>query len=172
MEDQVLLVVDLDVVASVFAEQDPVTDLHVERDTMAFFHLAGTDGDYFALVGLFFSRIGDNDSALRGFFLLQSAYQDTVMQGSYIHGHFSLNLHSIYSRNSAWNSLVAPAPSLRVKTLQILQSRQGKFIGFLLLAIGFLLWALLLFQLYGFGNSLIGCGIGLQGIHDKRKAIH
>jgi hypothetical protein len=57
---------------------------------MAFFHLAGTDGDYFALVGLLFSRIGDNDSALRGFFLFQSAYQDTVMQGSYIHGHFSL----------------------------------------------------------------------------------
>jgi len=35
-EDQVLLVVDVDVVARVFAEQDPVTDLHIEWDAMAF----------------------------------------------------------------------------------------------------------------------------------------
>jgi hypothetical protein len=35
---------------------------------------------------------------------------------------------------------VAPAPSLRAKTLHILQSFQRKLIRFLLLAIGFFLW--------------------------------
>src|SRR5438874_1039655 len=60
-EDQILLVVDLDVVAGIFAEQDPVTHLYVERDAMALFHLAGSDGHYFALLRLFFSRIGDDD---------------------------------------------------------------------------------------------------------------
>src|SRR5256885_10845664 len=53
-EDQVLLVVDVDVVARVFAEQDPVTDLHIEWDAMAFFNLAGSDGHYFALMRFFF----------------------------------------------------------------------------------------------------------------------
>src|SRR5207302_281134 len=78
-EDQILLVVDLDVVAGIFAEQDPVTHLYVERDAMALFHLAGSDGHYFALLRLFFSRIGDDDPALCGFFLFQPAYEDTVM---------------------------------------------------------------------------------------------
>jgi hypothetical protein len=79
-----LLVIDLDVVAGVFAKQDPVTHLHVERDTMALFNLAGPDGYYFALLRLFFGRIGDDDPALPGFFLFQPAYEDTVMQGSYV----------------------------------------------------------------------------------------
>src|SRR5438132_13129754 len=39
-EDQVFLVVDFDVASGVFAEQDPVANLHVEPDTAALFHLA------------------------------------------------------------------------------------------------------------------------------------
>jgi hypothetical protein len=49
---------------------DPITHLHIERDAMAFFNLAGSDGHYFALMRFFFRRIGDNDPAFRGFFLL------------------------------------------------------------------------------------------------------
>jgi len=50
-------------------EQDSVPDLHVEWDATAFFNLAGSDGDYFALMRFSFCRIGDNDPAFRGFFL-------------------------------------------------------------------------------------------------------
>jgi hypothetical protein len=87
-EDQILLVINLDVIAGVFAEQDPVAHLHIERDPSALFDLAGSDGYHFALLGLFFSRIGDNDPALRSFFLFQSAYENAVMQRSDIHSHF------------------------------------------------------------------------------------
>src|SRR5258708_2999717 len=103
-EDQVFLVVDLDVVAGVFAEQDPVTHLHVERDTLALFNLAGSDGHYFALLGLLFGRVGDDDPALRSFFLFQPAYEDAVMQRSDIHSHF-FNLRSIHSKTRTINSL-------------------------------------------------------------------
>ena len=78
-EDQILLVVDVDVIAGVFAKQDPIAHLYVERDTMALFHLASSDGHYFPLLRLFLSRIGDDDPALRGFFLFQPAYQNAVM---------------------------------------------------------------------------------------------
>src|SRR6266478_6119081 len=78
-EDQILLVVDVDVVAGVFAEQDPVTHFHVERDTMALLHLARSDGYYFALLRFFFSSIGDDDPALRGFLLFQPPHKHAVM---------------------------------------------------------------------------------------------
>jgi hypothetical protein len=55
---------------------------------MALFHFAGANGDNFTLVGFLLGRVGDDDSTLRGFFLFQSANQDTVMQWSNIHGHF------------------------------------------------------------------------------------
>src|SRR5437870_12215036 len=101
-EDQILLVVDLDVVAGVLAKQDPVAHLYVQRDAMALFHLAGSDGHYFALLRLFFSRIGDNDPAFRGFFLFQPAYEDAVMQRSDIHSH-SFDLRSIHSKTRTTN---------------------------------------------------------------------
>src|SRR5438094_5847895 len=107
-EDQILLVVDLDVVAGVFAKQDPVAHLYVQRDAMALFHLAGSDGHYFALLRLFFSRIGDNDPAFRGFFLFQPAYQDAVMQRSDIHSHV-FDLRSIHCKTRTSNFLGLPA---------------------------------------------------------------
>src|SRR5690242_13267068 len=103
-EDQILLVVDPDVVAGVFAKQDPVAHLYVQRDTTALFHLAGSDGHYFALLRLFFSRIGDNDPALRGFFLFQPAYKHAVMQRSYTCRHF-FDLRSIHSKTRTNNFL-------------------------------------------------------------------
>src|SRR2546429_2283246 len=100
-EDQILLVVDLDVVAGVFAKQDPVAHLYVQRDAMALFHLAGSDGHYFALLRLFFSRIGDNDPAFRGFFLFQPAYQDrksTRLNSS--HGYISYAVFCLKKKNN------------------------------------------------------------------------
>src|SRR6266446_1548653 len=78
-EDQILLVVDLDVVAGVLAEQDPVTHLYVERDTMALYNLAGSGSYNLALMRLFFGRVRDDDAAFRGFFLFQPAYKHAVM---------------------------------------------------------------------------------------------
>src|SRR5207237_544022 len=49
-ENQVLLVMNFDVVAGVFAKQDPVAHLYVERDTTALFHLAGPYRDYFTFI--------------------------------------------------------------------------------------------------------------------------
>src|SRR5712692_2119806 len=98
-EDQVLLIIDLDLTAGVFAEQDPVTHLHVERDTAFLFHLSGSDGHYFALLRFFFSRIGDDDPTLRGFLFFQPPHKHAVMQGSDIHSHF-FNLRLIHSKDS------------------------------------------------------------------------
>src|SRR5258708_4669112 len=78
-EDQILLVVDLDVLAGVFAEQDPVTHLHIEWHTMALFNLAGSDSDYFALLRLFFGRVRDDYASFRGLLLFQPPYQHAVM---------------------------------------------------------------------------------------------
>src|SRR5207249_581011 len=100
------MVVDIDVVSGVFSEQDPVTDLHIEWDAMAFFNLAGSDGHYFTLMRFFFRCIGDDDPALRGFFLFQPAYKDAVMQGSDIHSHF-FDLHSIHFKTRTINFFAA-----------------------------------------------------------------
>src|SRR5438045_7598774 len=78
-EDQVLLVVDFDVTSGVFAEEDAITHLHVERHTASLFYLSRSDGHDFTLLRFFFRRIRDNDPALRGFFLFQPAYEDAVM---------------------------------------------------------------------------------------------
>src|SRR5258707_366830 len=98
-EDWILLVVDLNVVAGVFAEQDSVTHLHIKRDTAALFDLAGSDGHYFPLMRLLFGRVRDDDAAFRGFLLFQPAYDDAVVQGSDIHSHF-FNLRLIHSKDS------------------------------------------------------------------------
>src|SRR4029077_13994071 len=101
-EDEVLLAVDIDVDARVFAEEDAVTDFHIECHAMAFFNLASSDGHYFTLMRFFFRRIGDNDPAFRGRFLLQPAYEDAIVQRSDIHGHFFV-LRSIHSKTRTIN---------------------------------------------------------------------
>src|SRR6267378_2110670 len=63
LHDQEFGVVDLDLGARPFAEQDPVTDLEVDRDDPAgFVAPAGTDGDDLALAGLLLGSIGDEDA--------------------------------------------------------------------------------------------------------------
>ena len=71
---------------------------------MALFNLAGSDGYYFALMRFLFRRIGNDDPALRGFFLFQPPYEDAVMQGSDIHSHF-FDLRSIHSKSRTINFL-------------------------------------------------------------------
>jgi hypothetical protein len=58
-KDQIFLVIDLDVVARILAEQDVVTGLHVKGNAPSLrVELVGTDGDHFAFLGLLFGCIG------------------------------------------------------------------------------------------------------------------
>src|SRR5437899_3274289 len=63
--DEVLLAVDLDLRSGVLAEQDPVADLHVERQHLAVLvHLALADGDHLALLRLLLGGVRNDDAAL------------------------------------------------------------------------------------------------------------
>jgi hypothetical protein len=46
-----------------------------------------------------YAGIGDNDPALRGFFLFQPAYEDVVLQGGHIESRF-YNFRLIHSEDS------------------------------------------------------------------------
>ncbi len=70
----------LDLVAGVFAEQDAVADFDVEGDHVAVIEpLAMPDGHDFTLLGLFLSRIGDDDAVARGFLFLDPLHHDAVV---------------------------------------------------------------------------------------------
>src|SRR5207302_8763000 len=153
-----LLVIDLDLAAGEFAEQDPVTDPHVERDALALFNLAGPDGHYFALMRFFFRRIGDYDPALRGFFLFQPAYEDAVMQRSNIHSHFLRPPFDLFQNLST--QPVVTTPDLRPKTFLVLLPRHFQVVRLLFLACGFAIRALLLVKFHGFCNGEVGLCIG------------
>src|SRR6266436_5056405 len=80
LHDQEFGVVDLDLGARPFAEQDPVTDLEVDRDDPAgFVAPAGTDGDDLALAGLLLSGIGDDDAASGLVFSLDTFDDNTIV---------------------------------------------------------------------------------------------
>ena len=66
--------------AAVLAEQNAVAWFHVERNQFAFFALASANGDDFALHGLFFCGVGDDDAALDGFLFFNALHDDTVVQ--------------------------------------------------------------------------------------------
>src|SRR6478752_2270427 len=84
--DEMLFAVDLDLLAGVLAEQDRVAFLDVEREALAvILLLAGADGDYFALLGLLFRRVGDDDSADLLFAFLDTLDDDAVVKRSYLH---------------------------------------------------------------------------------------
>ena len=70
-EDQILLVIHRDVVAGVFAEQDPVPRLHVQRYALSFFDLSRPDGDHFAFLRFLFGRVRNDDAAFRRLLLLR-----------------------------------------------------------------------------------------------------
>src|SRR6266481_7590180 len=62
-QDEVFLAVELNFRAAVFAKQNAITRLYVERDEFALFALAGADSDHFAFHRLFFRRVRDDDAA-------------------------------------------------------------------------------------------------------------
>src|SRR5208282_115778 len=79
LQDHVLLVVNRDVVAAVFAEQDSVPGFHVERNQLALFPASISHGDDFAFLRFFFGRVGNDDAALHGFFLFEPPDQHAVV---------------------------------------------------------------------------------------------
>src|SRR6266702_1056014 len=81
LHDQELLVIELDLGARPFAEQHAVADLDVDRDQLAgFVTAARTDGDDFALGGLFLGAVGNDDATLGLRFGVDTLDHDTVMQ--------------------------------------------------------------------------------------------
>src|SRR4051812_42936916 len=80
--DDQLFAVNLHFGAGILAEEDTVTSFYVEREDLAFVvGLAFTDGDHFTFLRLFFSRVGDDDSATNRFLFLNATDENTVMQG-------------------------------------------------------------------------------------------
>src|ERR1700733_7334212 len=89
LENHEFLVVDLDVVAAIFAEKDAIAYLYVESDGVTLLiDFAGAYGDDFALLGFLFCRVRYDDAALNGFFLFQPADEHTVVERSDIDSHF------------------------------------------------------------------------------------
>ena len=79
---EVLGALDLDGLTGIFAEEDLVALLHVQRTHFAVFQqLAGANGNDFAAIGLLGRRIG-NDDARGGLPLLFEALDDdSIVQG-------------------------------------------------------------------------------------------
>src|SRR5713101_3480916 len=86
--DYVLFVLDLDLVARVLAEENPVAALHVQRDLLAFLgHLPVPHRDDFPFLGLFLGGVGDDNSTAADFLLFHSLDKDAVMQRTDLHRH-------------------------------------------------------------------------------------
>src|SRR5436853_6421989 len=79
-KDEIFLVLDLDFRTTVFAEEDAIAGLDVQRDQFALLALASSHGADFALHGLFFCGIRDYDATLDAFFFLNALHDDTVVQ--------------------------------------------------------------------------------------------
>src|SRR5271157_1803244 len=135
---------------------------------MALFYLASPNGDYFALVRLFFSRIGDNDPALRGFLLFQPAYEDAVMQRSDIHSHSSTSIQSI---PKARTKLCGYRPPLRMKSLLVLLPHGFEVVRFLFPLVGFLFRALPLFQFHSIRNGQFSFCVDPLGVDDESETM-
>src|SRR5437016_3016488 len=86
-KDEILLVLDFDFRTAVLAEEDTIAGLDVQRDQFALLALASTDGDDFALHGLFFCGVRDDDATLDAFLLFNALHDDTVVERSQIHCH-------------------------------------------------------------------------------------
>ncbi len=84
--DQVLVAIQLDVVARVLAKQDAIADLHVESQHLAVFRaLAIADGDHLALLRLFFRRVGDVETTLHGLAFFDPFNHDAVVKRPNVH---------------------------------------------------------------------------------------
>src|ERR1035437_7691638 len=87
LHDQEILTVNFHFGARPFAEQHGVADLKIDRDQLAGFVAAtGADGDDFALRGLLFGGVG-NDDATASLFLGIDALDDyAVVKRAELHG--------------------------------------------------------------------------------------
>ena len=84
--DHELFTVDLDLRPAVFAEQDLVADLHVERTDVAVLeNLSLANRDDLPLDRLLGRGIGNHDAARRGTILLQTLHDDAVMKRTNLH---------------------------------------------------------------------------------------
>src|SRR5438132_1509160 len=107
--DEVLLAVDLDLRSGVLAEQDPVADLHVERQHLAVLvHLALADGDHLTLLRLLLGGVRNDDAAL-GLLdrLLEALHDDAILKWPDLHARRSFP--DALSPRNTWK-LRAPLP--------------------------------------------------------------
>src|SRR5216684_2713451 len=86
-KDEILLVLDFDFRTTVLAEEDAISGLDVQRDQFALLALASADGDDFALHGLFFCGVRDDDATLDAFLLFNALHDDTVVERGQLHCH-------------------------------------------------------------------------------------
>src|SRR5450631_1272194 len=85
--DQVLFVIQLDVAAGILAEQDTVAHLDIERHNLAVFQaLAFTYGYHFAFLRFFLRGVGDVQTTLHLFLLLEPFDHDAVIERTNLHG--------------------------------------------------------------------------------------
>src|SRR3569623_1338248 len=90
-QDQMLDTVDLDVAARVLAEQDLVAGLLLElAQRTVLLDLAVAHGDDGRLHGLLLRRVGDVQPAGGAALLIDALDQDTVVEGTDLHGSCSL----------------------------------------------------------------------------------
>jgi len=84
--DEVLLTIELDFLARVFAEENRVAGFHVERHALAaVLRLAVARSDDFALLRLFLRAVGDDDAADFLLTFLEALNNDAVVQRSDVH---------------------------------------------------------------------------------------
>jgi hypothetical protein len=78
--DDEIFTIQLDFGAGVLAEQDAVALFHCQGKHLAFIvALAFADGDYFALLRLFFGAVGDDDATTGGLTFFNPPNQQAVV---------------------------------------------------------------------------------------------
>ncbi len=90
LHDDEFFAVNLDLGAGVFAEQDAVAVLYIQREYLAVFvDLALADGDDFAFLRFVFCAVGDDDATAGGGRFLNATNQDAVVQWGEFRSHCS-----------------------------------------------------------------------------------
>src|SRR5919204_2388181 len=66
-DDEEFLVVDLDLISGVLAEENAIAFLHIQRLTLSLFVLlASANGDHLTLLRLLLRSVGNDDAAMNG----------------------------------------------------------------------------------------------------------
>src|ERR1700722_19615357 len=80
-QNQKFIAVEFDFGSGIFAEENAVSRLDVQRCNGSVFQtLAAANGDHFALLWLFFGRVRDNDSTAYRFLFVNSLDQNSIVQ--------------------------------------------------------------------------------------------